>query len=91
MNTRLRHCKYALSIALRERFPLGFEADRAYRSFRFAIVSERSMLWRVFGLASEIQYQKDICAAADITLFKIPIHVNDVKIYVKMLVREHYD
>ena len=91
MVARHNICKRTLAKYMRVNFADSLEGDKEYRSFRFAIVPRLSTIGGVSENASEIFYQICICDAADITLFKIPFHVNDVKRYVKMLLREHYN
>ena len=70
------------------------KSEKFYESLKtdFVCMPRFESMEEAFGcnymVDHEAEYRKENSTT---TLFKIPIHVNDIESYVKMLVRKHYD
>ena len=81
-------CRFVLISELHQfcSFPMGTpQFDAIADSFRFACVPRLSSWKKAVKVNKQIDKLKIMCDDAGVTLFKIPIHVNDVDEYVTML------
>ena len=88
---RHERCVLALESFLEERFSTYDEIVSEFLDIMFGVVPRRSTLEEVYAVNREIDRKKTSIAHVGITLFKIPLFVNDIEGYVRSLLRKHYD
>ena len=85
-------CRCTLIYLLEEfcSFPMDSPQFNAItNSFRFACVPRLNTWKKAVKVNKQIDKLKIMCDETDVTLFKIPIHVNDVEKYVTMLFQSY--
>ena len=93
MSERRKDCQLALVEVLAKRskhHPASPKFWEEVNQFRFLCIPTAETLNKVKILEDHAIWSKGMFESVDITLFKIPRHVNDVESYVTMLLREHF-
>ena len=89
---RYKRCISALHQVLEEKRFTRPEICEQCFNIKFVCIPRHETMEEAFGYNILIDQEKILRKEIlDETLFKIPIHVNNIESYVKMLLREHYE
>ena len=92
MNKRLQDCHFTTAGYMSKVSKHSTESSEFWEElnkFKFLCIPTLETLDKVKLVEEHASFLKETFELLDITLFKIPRHVNDIERYVAMLLREH--